>query len=308
MKERLFLMWAARKQSAPLPPEPEVHDAWEEGTTMLAPRCSISADITEEGLAVCAGGEPAGGGRSTANELYDCTLKTWTAKALMSPATTYGRGIVLNGVYHYVGGRAGLPTKAHHTYSVDDNVWGTKASLSSFRINAVAAVWDGKIHVVGGYDGNTTTLKTAEVYDPTTDTWSAGASMVYTRTQAGAAVLDGKLHVFGGYVYSGTNRKSHEAYDFTEGEWATKAALETAKRNIVGAAGEGKVYAIAGQTTAIIAVVEAYDPVTDTWSAKTSIPVATTLNGCTAPSFQKKCYVFGGYGSDYLDTVQVYIP
>jgi N-acetylneuraminic acid mutarotase len=277
MKERLFLMWAARKQSAP-----KVHDVWESGTAMLGKRCDISADITTGGIAICAGGEPEGGGYSAANEVYDTALKTWTSKANMSPATRSGRGIILNDVFHYLGGNVAgaIRVKNHLSYSLENNEWGTLASLNQYRQNAATAGWDGKIYIVGGFDGNLSALATVEIYNPDTDTWSAGVSMFYERTQMGAAVLNGKLYVFGGYKPN-SNQEYHEVFDFTTNSWATKAALGTAKRNVIGASGNGQVYCIGGQTSAIIKTVEAYDPETDTWSAKTDIPTVTALNGCT---------------------------
>ena len=70
--------------------------------------------------------------------------------------------------------------------------WATIADLPGAREYLGAAALNGKIYVVGGWDG-TSILKSGAVYDPATDSWSATASMSAARTALGLAALEGKV-------------------------------------------------------------------------------------------------------------------
>ena len=74
---------------------------------------------------------------------------------------------------------------------------------------------DGKLYVVGGEDGNSTTLRSVECFDPSTGAWSVVAAMGTARCLHGVAVVDGKLYVVGGK--DGTTLRSVECFDASTG-------------------------------------------------------------------------------------------
>src|SRR5256886_10486426 len=102
-----------------------------------------------------------------------------------------------------------------------------------------------KIYVAGGMAGNGASLTTLEVYDPATNSWATAAPMGTPRDNPGSTVLGGKLYVFGGRI-----------------------------RNADGST-----------TNGTLATVEAYDPATNTWTGRASMPtgrrtsIVGTLNG-----------------------------
>jgi N-acetylneuraminic acid mutarotase len=92
------------------------------------------------------------------------------------------------------------------------NAWSAIADMPDARANLGAAALNGKIYVVGGQDG-TSTSKSGAVYDPATDSWSATASMSAARTWLGLAALEGRLFAVGGsYDHGQTILKSAEAF------------------------------------------------------------------------------------------------
>eukprot|EP00957_Ditylum_brightwellii_P197868 15073450-Ditylum_brightwellii.AAC.1 len=71
--------------------------------------------------------------------------------------------------------------------------------MNEVRCGCAAAVLNGRIIVVGGYDRNDRYLSSAEEYDPATGRWSSIPSMHTKRSGCAAAVLNGQLFVLGGY-------------------------------------------------------------------------------------------------------------
>ncbi len=82
------------------------------------------------------------------------------------------------------------------------------------------------------------------------------------------------------------------------------------RRNAAFASSDGLLYAIGGNsqaTTSSVTWVEAYDPTTDTWTARARLPVACAQSA--AVTIAGKIYVVGGCtAQDPLDELQVYDP
>ena len=95
--------------------------------------------------------------------------------------------------------------------------------MSTARSAPAAAVFDGKLYLMGGYDGRNP-LSSVERYDPAKNTWEAVAPMFTARGGSAAAVVDGKLYVMGGY--DGRNRLSSvERFDPARNEWVAMASM-----------------------------------------------------------------------------------
>ena len=104
------------------------------------------------------------------------------------------------------------------------------------RSGVETSVVDGIIYAIGGTDVDWAgaCLSTVEAYDPATDTWTERASMPTPRGTFSTSVVDGIIYAIGGTA------------EFADPPW---------------------------QSTAL-PTVEAYDPVTDTWTEETSMPTA----------------------------------
>ncbi len=201
--------------------------------------------------------------------------------------------------------------------------WTTRASLPTARYGlGVATGNDGTVYAVGGAwgaaSGVDTSLATVEAYTPTSDTWSTKPSMPGgTRSQLGVAACGGKIYALGGWHWNGTEYVlvgTVEAYDPSSNAWATKAPMPTPRVYLGVAASGGKIYAIGGLGTPTgtyyptLTTVEAYDPVTNTWTARAPMPTARYLLAVATGS-DGKIYAIGGkVGIEAINTVEAYDP
>ena len=106
-----------------------------------------------------------------------------------------------------------------------------------------------------------------------------------------------------------------------KGTWMTAAPAPTKRTEVVAAAVKGKIYVVGGFSEpslgnllnfAISTAVEVYDPTTDTWSTKASLPIG--LHHAGAAVVDDKLYVIGGFTKAMLSvwhplgTVYAYDP
>ena len=66
-----------------------------------------------------------------------------------------------------------------------------------------------------------------------------------------------------------------------EGTWTTKTNMPTARYVVSSSVVDGKIYALGGDAGDRASRVEAYDPLTDTWTRKASMPMAEGAGGCS---------------------------
>jgi len=147
----------------------------------------------------------------------------------------------------------------------------------------------------------------------TEDSWTTKASMP-TATGCKAAVLNGKIYVVGG-SNNYTNNTVYE-YDPETDSWATKKPVLTPRDSFAIAACQNKIYVIGGtsgwsssSSTVKTGLNEVYDPATDTWETKTSMP--TKRYQMEANAVDGKIYVIGGRTGGQYTTValnEVYDP
>lgn len=91
------------------------------------------------------------------------------------------------------------------------------------RAGAGAAVLDGFLYVVGGFDNNIP-LNSVEKYDPETDMWTNLSSMTTCRGGVGVAALGGHIFAVGGHNGS-VYLNSVEMYDPLQDRWETMANI-----------------------------------------------------------------------------------
>ena len=107
------------------------------------------------------------------------------------------------------------------------------------------------------------------------NSWNVKTPMKYER-RCGFAVLDGKIYAIGGSYTDIVER-----YDTTTDTWTTLTPMPTS-RDVSPIVYQGQIYCIGGTTNDVgpspaivrsLNVVEAYDPTTDSWSQKASVPL-----------------------------------
>jgi N-acetylneuraminic acid mutarotase len=133
-------------------------------------------------------------------------------------------------------------------------------------------VVDGKIYAIGGAGPVYQALRTVEAYDPATDTWTTKSEMPTARQGLSTSVVNGKIYAIGGGASSSASYTSVETFS----------------------------------------TVEAYDPASDTWTAKSDMPTARVCHHANVVG--GKIYIIGGSDASTPDnrshvrTVEVYDP
>lgn len=148
--------------------------------------------------------------------------------------------------------------------------WEVLADLPEKLTFPVAAVVNGKIHIMGGGGTGGATMNHYQ-YDPATNQWTKKANVPY-RAQQPAGIANGSdIHFFGGgFPNSGTPLKNHYIYDAVLDSWTQAADLTQARAIHYAVSLNGQVYSLAGQGVADWC--EVYDKSSNSWSRKSNLP------------------------------------
>jgi N-acetylneuraminic acid mutarotase len=151
------------------------------------------------------------------------------------------------------------------------------------------AACNGKCYAIGGYkmtakDPRNETYE----YDPTTSLWTRKADMPTPRWGPVSVEFDGKLYVFAGQGASAGSAKN-EVYDPPADNWQTRADIPSglAQQGLMGVRYGNRVHLFYRSAH------YEYDPATDTYTARASVPTARTWGTCAAVN--NLIYVIGGY-------------
>lgn len=144
--------------------------------------------------------------------------------------------------------------------------------------------------------------------------WTTRASMPTPRGGPTAGVINGVFYVAGGTSVTGTGTAltTLEAYDPTGDSWTAKASMPTGREEPSGEVINGVLYVAGGHpsggfSSGAIAVLEAYDPATNTWTSKAPMP--TARGTAAAGVINGVLYVAGGTVSgSALTTLEAYDP
>jgi N-acetylneuraminic acid mutarotase len=146
--------------------------------------------------------------------------------------------------------------------------------------------------------------------------WQNVAAMPTARYNFGFVECNDLLYAIGGYNTDGLN--TVEMYDPAANTWQSKAAMPTARGYLVVASVLGKIYAIGGisgpdlNNITYIHATEEYDPATNSWVAKSPVPLPAAFNSVlgnlfiTGAAINGKIYV--GVGSSEGNMTLVYEP
>lgn len=180
--------------------------------------------------------------------------------------------------------------------------WQSTPPMLGRRGGVGAAQLGGFVYVVGGtVRGSfaTADLPTLEAFDLTTKTWMTKASMPTPRSDVDLVAVGNYLYAIGGR--SGpdgrvTRRDEVERYDPATDTWTTRSRMPTRRNAHATVAYGGKIYVMGGNNgppsgSNRLAVVEVYDPDTDTWSRADDMPAPA--DGITAAVSGERIYVFG---------------
>lgn len=208
--------------------------------------------------------------------------------------------------------------------------WQQKASMPTPQPYSAVASLGGKIYVMGGTLPHMLDepVQLVEMYDPAANRWIARSPMPTARYSLAAAGLNGKIYAIGGSQYPGSQLNGPriqalnavEEYDPARDTWATRSNMPNRRMGHKAAALNGKIYVIGGVLNNVegqmitTGLVEAYEPLTDSWETKAAMPTPRT--GPEIVVVNDRIYAIGGwYASNpykfynsIIDAVEEYDP
>jgi N-acetylneuraminic acid mutarotase len=218
--------------------------------------------------------------------------------------------------------------------------WKMAAPLPKAIGEVVAATVNSKIYVLSGIDnapGPATHTPTgyAWEYDPATDAWTTKKPMPVPAHHVMVAALGDKIYLFGGFMRPPTvvawqPTSNAWEYDPASDSWKALAPMPTPRGAGEAVAFGGRVYVIGGVHSTnpgdpgapirlgstdqiVVGTVEAYDPATNTWQTRSTMP--TARNHFLAAAANGNIYAIDGRiggvfvtMSDVIDLVEEYDP
>jgi N-acetylneuraminic acid mutarotase len=219
--------------------------------------------------------------------------------------------VTVGGNIYAIGGELnGSVLGINEMYDPNTNTWTTKEPMPTARAGFGIAVYQNKIHIMGGYIPYQGWFSGAhEIYDPLTNTWETK-----NETDFGgffcANVVGEKLYVMGGlvqYLPPAMTKNQLLVYDSINDSWTNLTPMPIGVADFASAVVNNKIYVFGGRSSSVNAEnisTQIYDPVTDIWSTGTRIP-SVVFNAAASATYginaDEKIYVFGGLDySKYL--------
>jgi hypothetical protein len=138
-------------------------------------------------------------------ERLDPGQAAWTAApSLPNPQCCAAAG-VLGSVIAVAGGYGAdgeTPTDALLLFDSTMGTWRSGPPMPTARVNAMGAVWNGKLAVIGGSTqfGSGQVTGVIEIYDPVSNSWTTSTLAVTPRASGVAVVDSDRIYVIGGVV------------------------------------------------------------------------------------------------------------
>jgi N-acetylneuraminic acid mutarotase len=266
--------------------------SWKRAAPMLHRRAAHA--VVSTGDAIYAIGGTGVGGPVLDVERFDGTRWVNETKlpgdGLNAPAAVYLRGRI-----YVIGGFEGLgsrPTDKLLIYDLETHVWSDGPRMRAPRGGHAAVVLDGKIHVLGG--GNSeSTIADHSVFDPETNRWSELKRLRRAKGSVAAVVFGGKIVAIGGRSGS-FDFGDVDVYDAARDTWSKGPKI--GPRGTSGAAVyRGAVYVFGGESQAQAKTLSGVMRLTSlkgVWRRVSKLP--TARNYARAVLLNDAVYVVGG--------------
>ena len=250
-------------------------------------------------------------------DAYKIATNTWSRVASL-PAARGGLdgASVINGKLYVSGGtnRDGIKTKTLYVYDPATNRWTRKADMPRASCGGDQGVIGGQLYVYTGCFARDNMGAVFFRYNPSTNTWLKRAAPPVDHSNGGGAAIGGKFYLNGGYTpmcggsCSG-NTHNLDIYNPATNTWTVRQG--TGLTSITSATLNGKLYAIGGEGDTYHRTVQAYDPGSNTWRARASLPAGSALG--TAAVANGKLYYLEGRSMTIPSTTEpsrfyVYTP
>ena len=251
----------------------------------------------------------------------------WNIGENMSERRNELTAVVLDGKIYAIGGEdkasGGGQKNTAEVYDIAKGEWvGDIKPMPLALDHTAAAVYDGKIYVVGGFLLHKVPTDKVFIYDPQKNKWQEGKSLPSSIGAAlNAQFINGILYVVGGLNSSGVPVNTNYAYNPNTDTWSTRAPMPTARQHLQTAEVDGKLFALGGrilgngvqsedldEASSNFNRNEMYDPQSDSWTVRQ--PMLTKRSGFAAVAASDgNIYVFGGEGvGKVVGSVEKYDP
>lgn len=264
---------------------------WHAEPPLPTARSAHTVVALDDAIYVLGGTGP--GGAPTAVDRFDG--RRWgTVSQLPHGGLNAPAAVALNGRIVLIGGfeeQTNLPTASVEAYDPPTHSWASLAPLPSPRGGEAAAVLDGKIHVLGG--GNSeSTLADHAVYDPAADTWEEAAPLPRSEGSPAAVVYRGVLYALGGR--SGfSDFADVYRYDSAHDRWTRAAALPSPRGTGGAVVFHDAIWYLGGESQAASKVLgDVLRLNGKTWKRVTTLPHAR--NYARAVVWHEAIWVIGG--------------
>ena len=246
---------------------------------------------------------------------------TWETRAPMpSGRLNFGAGVIPNArgetIFYTISGQSGMgdaTSNVVQAYNPISNTWANKARLPAHRaFPNGTGVMNGKLYLPGGFEGADqsgqlgASRRELFVYDAATNAWSQRRMMPVSSAGGVSAVINGQLYVLTGArsecrLCPVTNTRSLYRYNPATDIWNKLAGAPRPHVTGVGGVINGKFYvAGGGEWEKPTTHLDVYDPATNTWTSKASMPFRERQPGIAGAVVGEKLYVTGG-GTNIVD-------
>ncbi len=254
------------------------------------------------------------------------TIGSWNVATSLPEAVFFHAGVAANDFVYVIGGDHynaidGVTTSGTVYYTKINSdgslgSWLTANPLPNTLEFLSASVWNNRIYVIGGSDGNSfyNTVYSATIQtDGSLSAWTTQTPMpVIISTQANAA--NGFLYVLGGAINDGSVIVNTVYYskinsDGTLAGWNQTTLLPQSESNFGAVAANGWVFSIGGYNGLAVTSNSYNAPVNGngslgSWSSGTSLPTALYLHAVASSS--SYLFVSGGENSAQTGSSAVY--
>lgn len=278
------------------------------------------------------GGLDASGNVLTTCEIYDPASNTITATGSMDTAKARHKGALLNdGRVLVTGGTNVLDlndfmgtiaaTQATtEIYDPSTETWITGPTMTDKRVtHSMAVLPNGKVLISGGLAPNgfaPTTLKTCELFDPTSNTLSQTNDMNKDRAEhISVTMQDGKILCSGGGGISGMSINAisdAEQFDQSTETWTSIPNMNTSRGGHLGfVCSNGSILFPSGDSGSMTSITptptcEVYNPSSNSWSSVSDLSTAVSGYAGYITSDQK-VVIIGGAISETALSEKVFI-
>ncbi|MEP6896099.1 MAG: kelch repeat-containing protein, partial [Chloroflexota bacterium] len=188
----------ATQPSSTSSPTPVIQGVWSAAPAMLIPRSAHAVASSDSAIYALAGTDDHG---KPILEVEKFDGQSWTMET-----TLPGLGLnaptasIVNNKLYVMGGFeavTNVPIDEVQVYNLITHQWTKARPLPNPRGGHVAVVLDGKIHLLGGGNSESTLADHSE-YNPATNTWRDLAPLSRSEGSPAAVVVAGKIYVIGG--------------------------------------------------------------------------------------------------------------